>query len=86
MSDKIVNKTIYGIAFDLVQAKLEKHYHVKSTGNAYNDIAEVLIARGFIVSRKVCILAMIVLVLLSVFWQCRKCLEGFLGSHRLLVI
>ena len=47
MSDKIVNKTIYGIAFDMVQAKLDEHYHVKSTGNAYNDIAEVLIARGF---------------------------------------
>ncbi len=47
MNDNIVNKTIYGIAFDMVQAKLDEHYHVKSTGNAYNDIAEVLIARGF---------------------------------------
>ncbi len=47
MNDNTVNKTIYGIAFDLVQDKLEQHYHVKSTGNAYNDIAGVLEAHGF---------------------------------------
>ncbi len=47
MSDKIVNKTVYGISFDLLQDKLEKHYHVKSTGNAYNDIARVLYECGF---------------------------------------
>ena len=47
MSDKIVNKTIYGIAFDMDTEKLKKAYPSDSWGNSYTQIAGVLDAYGF---------------------------------------
>ncbi len=47
MNDKIVNKTIYGIAFDMDTEKLKKAYPNDSWGNAYNQIARVLDRHGF---------------------------------------
>ncbi len=46
MNGKIVNKTIYGIAFDMVKARVEEHREGVWTG-CYGDIAGVLEAYGF---------------------------------------
>ena len=46
MNDKIVNKTVYGIAFDMVKARVEEHREGVWNG-CYGDIERVLIARGF---------------------------------------
>ena len=42
MSDNTVNKTIYGIAFDMDTEKLKKAYPNDSWGNSYTQIARVL--------------------------------------------
>ncbi len=46
MSDKIVNKTVYGIAFDMVKARVQEHRE-GVWNNCYRDIAGVLEAYGF---------------------------------------
>ena len=52
MNDKIVNKTIYGIAFDMDTEKLKKAYGNKGWGNAYNQIARLLDSYGFYPQQK----------------------------------